>query len=187
MPGPQVVVRACTSKPASATAVTLMCWSTTIVGPSKVTSKRGVVGRRHVVDGPEVRPVDDVLGQVLQADAHPVGVDPPRRPRRAVVAVGGHVVLRRRAAGVVPHEDPAVALADVPGAGRRPGAAGARGRGTSTTWPSPSKRQPWNGQTIPSPHTRPPTPRWAPRCGQCASKTRAAPSSPRNATSSRPR
>ena len=52
---------------------------------------------------------------------------------------------------------------------------------------SPSKRQPWNGQRMQSPSTRPPTARWAPRCGQWASSTRGSPSSVRNSTRSRPK
>ncbi len=70
--------------------------------------------------GQEVRPVDDVLGEVLEADADPVGVHPPRRPLCAVISIQGHLVLRALAAGVGPDEDPAVALSDIPRAGRHP-------------------------------------------------------------------
>src|SRR5271165_3336347 len=79
-----------------------------------------IVGRRHVVHCQEVRPVDDVFGEVLKADPDPVGVHPPRRPLCAVISIQGHLVLRAHAAGVGPDEDPAVALSDVPRAGRHP-------------------------------------------------------------------
>src|SRR4051794_35941536 len=51
-------------------------------------------------------------------DPDRVRVDLPRRPGRAVVAVGHDVVLRRLLSRVVPDEDPAVAFAHVPRAGR---------------------------------------------------------------------
>ena len=46
-----------------------------------------------------MRPVDDVLGQVLDMDAHPIGVGSPRRPTRLVRPVADHLVAgaeRRR-------------------------------------------------------------------------------------------
>ena len=38
--------------------------------------------------------------------------------------------------------------------------------GIATLWPAPSNRQPWNGQTMQSSVTAPPTAMSAPRCGQ---------------------
>ncbi len=79
-----------------------------------------IIGRRHVVHCQEVRPVDDVFGEVLKTDPDPVGVHPPRRPLCAVISIQGHLVLRSLAAGVGPDEDPVVALSDNPRAGRHP-------------------------------------------------------------------
>ena len=64
--------------------------------PAKLTSKCSV-GRRHVVDGHEVRAVEDVLGQVLHVDAHAVGRCAPRRPAASSARYGITSKRRRRA------------------------------------------------------------------------------------------
>lgn len=55
-----------------------------------------------------------------------------------------------------------------------------------THWPSPSKWRPWKGQRRQPSSMRPPTPRWAPKCGQWASSTTTLPLASRKATSSLP-
>jgi hypothetical protein len=55
--------------------------------------------------------------------------------------------------------------------------------GISTHVPSDAKRQPWKGQRSESPSTLPPRARFAPRCGQYASSTRAGPCSARKMAS----
>ena len=44
-----------------------------------------------------------------------------------------------------------------------------------TQAPAVSYANAWNGQTMSSPSTRPPWPRWAPRCGQYGSTARRTP------------
>ena len=96
MPGPQVVVLVLTSKPGLRDRGHLQALLDDHRGTAEAHLEVLLIGWCHVVHRREVRSVDDVLGQVLDMDAHPVGVAPPRRPLRLVLPVADHLVARRR-------------------------------------------------------------------------------------------
>ena len=112
----------------------------------------------------EMRYVDTVFGKFLR-----MVVNVPSRvlyvaPLRFII---GHLNLPRHLpGGTMPHENGTMDLADL----EKPQAAAGGGApdGEYTHEPLTENRKPWNGHRSSSPHTLPPCPRWAPRCGQYA-------------------
>ena len=110
MPGPQLVVRESTETPALETAVTFELLLDHQQMAVEVHDEVLLPWRLHVVHVREVRAVEDVLGHVLDVDAHAVGVGAPRRPFLLALAELQHVVAGCLAPRVEPDVHEAVPL-----------------------------------------------------------------------------